>query len=84
MITFRLVSSRYRIKDLLDIMTQDQISTPEKVNQLKTELCEYMHTNSYEKCQSMGQIVKTHLKETLRKNLLLVQKNLGKSQRSLL
>lgn len=84
MITFRVVSSRYRIKDLLDIMTQDQISTPEKVNQLKTELCEYMHTNSYEKCQSMGEIVKTHLKETLRKNLLLVQKNLGKSQRSLL
>lgn len=84
MITFRVVSSRYRIKDLLDIMIQDQISTPEKVNQLKTELCEYMHTNAYEKCQSMGQIVKTHLKETLRKNLLLVQKNLGKSQRSLL
>ncbi|HRE39643.1 MAG TPA: hypothetical protein PK092_14450, partial [Chitinophagaceae bacterium] len=84
MITFRLVSSRYRIKDLLDIMTQDQISTTEKVNQLKKELCEYMHTNSYEKCQSMGQIVKTHLKETLRKNLLLIQKNLGKTQRSLL
>lgn len=84
MITFRLVSSRYRMKDLLDIMIKDQISTPEKIAQLKKELCEYMHTNSYEKCQSMGQIVKTHLKETLRKNLLLVQKNLGKTQRSLL
>lgn len=84
MITFRLVSSRYRIKDLLDIMIQDQISTPEKVTQLKTELGIYMNTHSYEKCQSMGQIVKTHLKETLRKNLLLVQKNLGKNQRSLL
>ncbi|HEX4875296.1 MAG TPA: hypothetical protein VFV31_01410 [Chitinophagaceae bacterium] len=84
MITFRLVSSRYRIKDLLDIMTEDQISSPEKISQLKRELCDYMKTSSYEKCESMGQIVKTHLRETLRKNLLLVQKNLGKTKRKLI
>ena len=81
MITFRLASSRYRIKDLLDIMTTDQISSPEKVAQLKKELNEYLQSHSYDKCNSMGQIVKTHLKETLRKNLLLIQKNLGKSKR---
>lgn len=80
LITFRLASSRYRIKDLLDIMTTDEISSPEKVAQLKKELGEYLHSQSYDKCQSMGEIVKTHLKETLRKNLLLVQKNLGKSK----
>ncbi|MBL7745939.1 MAG: hypothetical protein JNM19_00810 [Chitinophagaceae bacterium] len=81
MITFRLASSRYRIKDLLDIMTTDKISSPEKVAQLKKELNEYLQSDSYDKCNSMGQIVKTHLKETLRKNLLLIQKNLGKSKR---
>jgi len=81
MITFRLATARYRIKDLLDIMTHDKISTPEKVVQLKKELAEYMKTNVYDKCQNMGQIVKVHLKLTLRKNLLLVQKNLGKSKR---
>jgi len=81
MITFRLASSRYRIKDLLDIMTKDDISTPEKISQLKTELGEYMQTNAYRKCRSMGEIVKTHLKQSLRKNLLLVQKNLGKVKR---
>jgi len=81
MITFRLASSRYRIKDLLDIMTQDKISTPEKLAQLKQELGAYMKTTAYEKCQSMGQVVKVHLKQTLRKNLLLVQKDLGKSKR---
>jgi hypothetical protein len=81
MITFRLASSRYRIKDLLDIMITDKISTPEKINQLKKELNEYMHTTAYDKCKSMGQIVKTHLKETLRKNLTMVQKNIGKTKR---
>ncbi len=81
MITFRLATARYRIKDLLDNMTVDVISTPEKINQLKKELGEYLKTSAYEKCHSMGEIVKTHLKQTLRKNLLLVQKNLGKAKR---
>lgn len=80
LITFRLASSRYRIKELLDIMTTDEISTPQKVEQLKSELGTYLHTNVFSKCRSMGEVVKTHLKHTLRKNLLLVQKNLGKDQ----
>ena len=78
MITFRLASSRYRIKDLLDIMTTDEISSPKKIAQLREELGNYFHTPLYTKCKSMGEIVKTHLKHTLRKNLLLIQKNLGK------
>jgi hypothetical protein len=78
MITFRLASSRYRIKELLDIMTKDQISTPAKVEQLKHELNKHHHSNAFTKCNSMGEIVKTHLKQALRKNLLLIQKNLGK------
>jgi hypothetical protein len=79
MITFRLVTSRYRIKSLLDIMTGDEISPAKKVAQLKNELNDYLHTNSFTKCRTMGDVVKTQLKQTLRKNLLLVQKNLGKS-----
>ncbi|HEX5654597.1 MAG TPA: hypothetical protein VFX58_16080 [Chitinophagaceae bacterium] len=79
MITFRLASSRYRIKELLDIMTMDEISTPQKIAQLKTELGEWLQTGVYKKCKSMGDVVKTHLKQTLRKNLLLIQKNLGKT-----
>src|SRR5215831_3691406 len=38
MITFRLVSSRYRVKDLLDIMHDDKISKSEKLIQLRQEL----------------------------------------------
>jgi len=78
LITFRLASSRYRIKELLDVMQGDTISSPEKINQLKTELNNYYQTSLFSKCKSTGDIVKTHLKQTLRKNLLLVQKNFGK------
>ena len=79
LITFRLATTRYRIKELLDIMTVDEISSKEKTEELKRELGEYMHSTAYKRCNSMGEIVKTHLKQTLRKNLLLVQKNLGKA-----
>ena len=37
------------------------------------------NTKLFGKCQSMGQVVKRHLKQTLQKNLMLVQKNLGKA-----
>jgi hypothetical protein len=78
MMAFRVASTRHRIMDLLTIMSRDTISTPEKTSQLKSELGEYFHTTAFGKCKSMGQIVKINLKQTLRKNLLLIQKSLGK------
>ena len=75
LMTFRLASARYRIKELLDIMSKDKISTPEKLNQLKTELGEYHGNNpAFKKCRSMGQLLKRNLKQTLQKNLLLIPK----------
>jgi len=79
MITFRLASSRYRIKDLLDIMSRDAISSLEKTNELKAGLNDYFQTNIFNKSQSMGQVVKRQLKQTLQKNLLMIQKNFGKT-----
>lgn len=79
LITFRLASFRYRIKELLDIMAVEEISVPEKINQLKEELNKHLHTQMFSRCQSMGQVVKRHLKQTLQKNLMLVQRNMGKS-----
>ncbi|MCB9056301.1 MAG: hypothetical protein H6549_10615 [Chitinophagales bacterium] len=78
LIALRLTASRYRIKDLLDIMTTDTISTPEKISQLKSELNEYLQTKVFSKCNTMGDVVKTTLKQTLRKSLVLVQKTPGK------
>jgi hypothetical protein len=75
---FRVASSRFRLMELLNIMAKDRISTPEKLLQLKTELGEYFHNPAFFKCKSMGQLVKRQLKQTLQKNLALIQKNLGK------
>ncbi len=82
MITFRLAAARYRIKELLDIMAKDEISSAQKTEQLKEELDSYFHTHSFRKNRSMGNVVKTQLKQTLRKNLMLVQKNIGKQKDS--
>jgi hypothetical protein len=79
LITFRLASSRYRIKELLDIMAKDELSIPPKIEQLKLELNEHLHTTAFNRCRTMGQIVKRHLKQTLQKNLMLVQRNIGKN-----
>jgi hypothetical protein len=75
LMTFRLASARYRIKELLDIMSKDHISTPEKLLQLKTELGGH-HNNVqvFKNCRSMGQLLKRNLKQTLQKNLLLIPK----------
>jgi hypothetical protein len=74
LMAFRLASARYRIKDLLDIMSMDIISTPEKVKQLSHELEAYYRHAAYGKCRSMGQLVKTNMKHLLQKNLSLVPK----------
>jgi hypothetical protein len=74
MMAFRLASSRYRVKELLDIMQKDTISTPEKTSQLRTELADFHQQPQFLKCQSMGQIVRLHLKQTLLRNLKLIPK----------
>src|ERR1044071_359104 len=77
LMAFRLASSRYRIKDLLDIMSADTLSTPEKLEQLRTELAEYHNNPAFERCNSMGQLVKLNLRQALKKNLLLIPKFQG-------
>jgi hypothetical protein len=74
MMAFRLVSARYRVKELLDIMHDDTISKPEKIHQLSEELAAHFKQPAYLRCTTMGQMVKTHLKQTLRKSLLLIPK----------
>ena len=75
MMTFRLVSARYRMKEILDIMTNDTISKPEKIEQLKEELsAHFANSPAYRKAVTMGQLVKIQLKQLLQKNLLLIPK----------
>ena len=74
LMAFRLASAKYRMKDLLDIMSEDIISTPEKIAQLREELAAYFKQPLYLKCKTMGQIVKTQLKQALKERLLLIPK----------
>ncbi len=70
---FRVANSRYRLMELLNIMAVDEIAPPEKVEQLKNELNQHFNTIIFSRCKTMGQILKIHLKKTLRENLLLIQ-----------
>ncbi len=78
MMTFRLVSSRYRIKELLDIMEADAISKPEKIKELRESLAAHFENEQYLKANTMGQLLKTHLKQALRKLLKKVTKTKNK------
>jgi len=78
MMAFRVASSRFRLMELLNIMSRDRISNPGKLQQLNTELAGYFKNPAFLKCDSMGQLVKRQLKQTLQKNLALIQKNLSK------
>ncbi len=79
MMAFRVASSRFRLMELLNIMARDKpLSSPEKLLQLKTELAGYFGNPAFLKSRSIGQLVKRQLKQTLQKNLALLQKNLSK------
>ena len=79
LMAFRVASSRFRLMELLNIMSRNpDLSTPGKLNQLRTELAETFKNPAFLKCRNMGQVVKRQLKQTLQKNLALLQKNLSK------
>ncbi len=61
----RLKSARHRMKDLIDCMQVDTISLPEKVKQLRRELAKHHKNADFLKCQNMGEILKTHLRNML-------------------
>jgi hypothetical protein len=78
LIAYRVAASRYRIMDLLNIMSSDIISTDEKRNQLKEELEEFYRSGIFRRCKTMGEIVKQMLRLVLRPYLVRIQRNLGK------
>jgi ethanolamine utilization protein EutP (predicted NTPase) len=72
---FRLSAAKYRVKELLDIMSKEDISKKEKIDQLKEELAEHHHEPAFLKATTMGQVVRMQLKQTLRKSLSFIPKN---------
>lgn len=58
----RIKSARHRIKDLIDCMRKDTISTPEKIAQLREELAKHHQEDEFLKCESMGDVVRLNLR----------------------
>ncbi|MBI1287964.1 MAG: hypothetical protein GC178_10330 [Flavobacteriales bacterium] len=73
LIARRLIASRYRVKDLIDCMEEDDISTPEKVRTLREELAKHHQNEHFLKCENMGAILKLQLKATLAKHIRKVR-----------
>ncbi len=68
LIARRIGAAKHMIRELLETMRHDPISTFENVLQLKTELSEYYKADVFLRCKTMGDIVKTSLKEMIRRN----------------
>jgi hypothetical protein len=78
LIAYRIAASRYRIMDLLKIMARDTISSDEKRRQLKHELTEHFGDRSFDRCKTMGELVKTTLRHALKPHLGRMHRNVGK------
>ena len=77
----RINAAKKMLKELLDTMSKDNISTPEKILNLKTELAQHYKSDEFLKCKDMGAIVKMSLKEMIRKNKIHFQlKNIQKNK----
>ncbi len=78
LIAYRIAASRYRIMDLFKIMSKDRISTDEKRLQLRHGLADHFGISAFERCKTMGEVVKSTLRYALRPHLARIQRNLGK------
>ncbi len=63
----RVILAKRRLDALFETMCQDELSPPEKVDQLRHELNEYHHTNRFDDCEGMGDLVRTNIDVTLDK-----------------
>jgi len=57
-ISKRIIRVHKRVDSLLLCMSEDVISAPEKVKNLKTELYEYTKDKEFKNCKNMGEILK--------------------------
>ena len=69
MIARRLILSRYKVKELLDCMRMDDISSIAKVKQLREELAQYHQDNEFLECQNMGEVLKHNMKVILKPHI---------------
>jgi len=67
LIVRRIKSELERVNELIDIMKNDRISSPEKVMKLRKELAKHHGNDVFLECETMGEIVRANLKLLLTK-----------------
>lgn len=67
LIAVRAKAERTRLNDLFEVMVNDEISFPEKVELLKKDLSLHHKNDVFMKCRNMGEIVLTNIQLLLKK-----------------
>ena len=67
MIAARILAQQERTNELLRLMSNDRISTLEKVHQLRRELAEHHESDVFLNCESMGALVGSNIHLLLKK-----------------
>lgn len=62
----RVLSNKERLDDLLNVMKHDTIAPEEHVDQLKTDLYEYVHEKAFKYCNTMGEVLETAIEFTIK------------------
>ena len=65
----RIKSHRHRIRDLRDAAVDDELSTPEKIKQLREDLAEHYNVPAFLQCKTIGRIMDMHLKELVKNDI---------------
>jgi len=65
-ISKRIISSHHRFHQLMEAMKHDEISTEEKITELKTALQKLTYNSQFKKCETMGEILETGLQFIIR------------------
>lgn len=68
LIAVRLRTQKSRVSSLFEVMIEDQISKPEKIENLCKELAQHHKNNAFLHCHSMGEVVLTNLRLVLQKD----------------
>ncbi len=61
----RIRAAKHMLLDLANCMRKDNITTREKLVQLRSELADYYESPRFEKCETMGDLVRQNLHHLL-------------------
>ena len=70
LIAERIRTEQDRVNSLFRIFRMDQISTKEKIEQLREELANFHHSAVFKQAMTMGEITQLHLEKILNKPII--------------